>query len=120
MGRGAKSERIKKCMKHERFLITYFFLQQRVNETQNGLIKKLNADYDCTNLCMPNGLCNSCRSKLNRSLEKVEKPDYLTIFSNGAQKWTRELEKNVDSCTCKLCYIAGSRGGHIKKWKKVR
>lgn len=85
-----------------------------MNAKQCEIIKKINNSYDNLNLCLPNGLCNGCRSKLSRNPSSLEKPDYSSIFKNGTLKWTRENEK-VEVCDCKICEMAASKGGSFKK-----
>ena len=69
-----------------------------VNERQEKLIReKVNAVYDSKNICLPIGMCNSCRSKIKRDCTDMKVPDYGKIFKNGSLKWTRDRETKANN-----------------------
>ena len=93
-----------------------------VNEKQETKIKDLvNKVYSRDNLCLPSGLCDSCRMKLDRDHKFTKFPNYSKIFTNGSIKWTRDRENEADNCNCKICEVGGSSFIQYKKivqkWK---
>ena len=93
-----------------------------VNEHQETMIKeKINAIYSRENLCLPVGLCNPCRLKLERVYVCKRYPDYSKIFKNGSLKWTRERQNKIETCTCKICEVSKASSfaykKMIRKWK---
>ena len=93
-----------------------------VNEHQAEMIReKVNKIYDRDNMCLPTGLCNPCRLKLERPYTCKKYPDYSKIFSNGSLRWTRERQDKEDQCSCKICVVSSANSNAykkmVKKWK---
>ena len=93
-----------------------------VSDHQEKMIQeKINAVYSKDNLCLPAGLCNCCRLKIERKYTCKRYPDYSKIFSNGSIKWTREREEEMDKCSCKICEVSSAKSHAykkmIRKWK---
>ena len=87
-----------------------------VNDHQEQMIQeKISRVYDRQNLCLPTGLCNPCRLKIERPYVCKRFPDYSKIFPNGSLKWTRDRESKVESCTCHLCKISSAGMHEFKK-----
>ena len=89
-----------------------------VNEHQEAMIKeKISAVYDRENLCLPTGLCNACRLKIERPYVCNRFPNYSKIFKNGSLKWTRERESKVDKCDCEICKVSAAKMNEYRKMK---
>ena len=93
-----------------------------VNEHQEELIReKVSSVYDKRNMCLPCGLCNCCRLKIERPYTCKKYPDYSKIFKNGSIKWTRERENNAEKCECHICKVSAANSHvyrkMIVKWK---
>lgn len=83
--------------------------------------EKVNKIYDRDNMCLPTGLCNPCRLKLERPYVCKKYPNYSKIFSNGSLRWTRERQDKEDQCNCKICVVSSANSyaykKMVKKWK---
>ena len=89
-----------------------------INEEQaKSLRENLFSDYDKENKCLPSGICSACRNKLKRKCKNLKEPNYSSIFEKGGLIWTREREKNAESCSCLICQVGSSSGGAYKKLK---
>ena len=89
-----------------------------VNEHQEAMIKeKISSVYDKENLCLPTGLCNPCRCKIERPYVCKRFPDYSKIFKNGSLKWTRDRESKIDKCDCKICEVSAAKIHEYKEMK---
>ena len=96
-----------------------------VNEKQETKIRDLvNKVYSKDNLCLPSGLCDSCRMKLDRNHKFTKFPNYAEIFTNGSIKWTRDRENEAKNCACKICEVGAASlfqyRKMVEKWKGER
>ena len=48
----------------------------------------------------------------------MDKPQYNKIFDNGSSVWTRQREKDQESCKCLICRMANLSGGVYRKLQK--